>query len=52
MIEIQTDEVLHIYTETLYTNIDSKASHEVLKGSFQQKILMLFLVVQQGMLNV
>lgn len=41
MIEVNTDEVLHIYTETLYTNIDFKASHEVLKGSFQQKILIL-----------
>ena len=41
MNEIQIDQVLHIYNETLYTNIDSKASHELLKGSFQQKILIL-----------
>jgi DNA polymerase III psi subunit len=41
MNEIQIDQVLHIYNETLYTNIDFKASHELLKGSFQQKILIL-----------
>lgn len=41
MNEIQIDEVLHIYNETLYTNIDFKASYEILKGSFQQKILIL-----------
>ena len=41
MNEIQIDQVLHIYNETLYTNIDFKASYELLKGSFQQKILIL-----------
>ena len=41
MNDIQIDEVLHIYNETLYTNIDSNASYEIIKGSFQQKILIL-----------
>jgi hypothetical protein len=41
MNDIQIGEVLHIYNETLYTNVDFNASHEILKGSFQQKILIL-----------